>query len=49
MKFEMFFDEKKKEYTFSKERSIKKIPLKYKSEDSTRRFRTDKIREKLFG
>lgn len=48
MKKEMFFDEKRQEYTFSKENTIKKIPLRFKLTDSTRRFRIEKLKEELF-
>ena len=49
MKIEIFFDPLTNQYTLSPENSIKKIPLKYKSDDSTRRFRTEKLKEKLFN
>ena len=47
MKIEMFFNEKTQKYTFSKENTIKKIPLKFKITDSTRRFRTEKLKEEI--
>lgn len=47
MKHEIFFNEKTQTYTLEKEGNIKKIPLKYKPQDSTRRFRVDKIKETL--
>lgn len=47
MKAEMFFDEEKQEYTLSRENSIKKIPLRFKITDSTRRFRTEKLKEEI--
>lgn len=47
MKHEIFFNEKTQTYTLEKEGNIKKIPLKYKPQDSTRRFRIEKIKEKL--
>ena len=47
MKKEMFFNEKTQKYTFSKENTIKKVPLRFKLTDSTRRFRIEKLKEKL--
>ncbi|MCH8519945.1 MAG: cadherin-like beta sandwich domain-containing protein [Nanoarchaeota archaeon] len=49
MKTEFFFNPKTEQYTLSVENSVKKIPLKYKPEDSTRRFRTQKILDSLLN
>lgn len=48
---EILFNSKIGEYTFSKEiegvRSIKKIPMKFKFEDSTSRFRKEFLRKEI--
>lgn len=47
MKHEIYFNPQTNQYTLNPENSIKKIPLKYKPDDSTRRFRTEKLKESL--
>lgn len=47
MRYEIRYSEELKQYTLSQENTIKPIPLKYKSQDSTRRFRTQQLREKI--
>ena len=49
MKKEMFFNSNTQQYTFSKENTIKKVPLRFKITDSTRRFRIKKLKEKLLN
>jgi hypothetical protein len=48
---EILFNEKLKEYTFQKEfkgvKSVKRVPIKYKSIDSTRKFRTQMLKEEI--
>lgn len=47
MKYEIFFNKRTNKYTLEKEGTIKKIPLKYKPEDTTRRFRIENIKHSL--
>lgn len=53
MKHEIYFNKKTNEYTLNEEvegqKCIKKKPLKYKSQDSTAKFRKQILKEKLLG
>ena len=50
-KYEIFYNKKIKEYTLKKEidgvKSIKKIPLKYKKDDTTRKYREEILKEEI--
>ncbi|MFP4402302.1 MAG: hypothetical protein ACLFPL_03630 [Candidatus Nanoarchaeia archaeon] len=49
MKQEIRYDLNLKQYTLSQEDTIKPVPLKYKSQDSTRRFRTQTLRDEIIN
>ena len=43
----MFFDVKRGVYTFERMGCVKRVPLRFKVLDSTRRFRIEKLRGEL--
>ena len=47
MKQEIRYNVEQKQYTLSHENTIKPVPLKYKPQDSTRRFRTQTLKEEI--
>ena len=47
MKVQIYFNEVTQQYTLNPNNSIKKVPLRYKTVDSTRRFRIETLKKKI--
>ena len=48
-KREIFFNEKKKEYTLEREGNIKKVPIKFKVQDKTAKYREEILEKEIFN
>ena len=48
VKQEIHFNEKDEEYTLEKEGTIKKVPIKYKKEDKTAKYREEILEKEIF-
>lgn len=48
VKYEIMFNEKTKQYTLEKENTIKKVPIKYKEQDKTAKYRKEILKKEIF-